>query len=145
MPCYDASAGVGRDALPPSLRGDRILLPLYEYWAGQRTGRPFPDRADISPHGLGPRLLPHIGLVELDTQNLAESRIRLIGTAVVDELGFDPTGKRVREYSSGQYLELLVSLARDMLRYRRPVYSETGFRLHEDRFVIARRLYLPLS
>jgi hypothetical protein len=145
MPCYDAPKGADRHALPAALRGDPILLPLYEYWARQRGARDFPDRADISPHGIGTKVLPHVGMAELDIGNLPASRMRLVGTAVVDELGFDPTGKQVHEYASGQHLELLVSLAQDMLRHRRPVFSETGFHLQEDRLLIARRLYLPLS
>lgn len=145
MPCYDASPGLSRDALPVALRSDCILLPLYEYWASRRAGRAYPDRADISPHGLGPKLLPHIGMVEIDTGDMAASRMRLIGTAIVQELGFDPTGKPVRDYSSGEYLEFLLSLVREMLLHRRPVFSEAGFCHYEDRFVLSRRLYMPLS
>jgi hypothetical protein len=143
MPCYDASSG--RDALPASLRGDLILLPLYEYWVSRRAGRPFPDRADISPHGLGPKLLPHIGLAELDASNLPASRMRLVGTALVGEIGADPTGKLVSDYASGDHLASLVALATTMLRHRRPVFGEAPFLLQKDRFLVARRLYLPLT
>ena len=145
MPCYDATTAAGRDALPVALREDTILLAIYDYWRSRCTGRAFPDRADISPHGLGPRLLPHLGLAELDLGNLPQSRMRLVGTAIVDTLGFDPTGKRAGEYAKGEHLALLVSLATDMLRHRRPVFSEVGFRLHEERVLMVRRLYLPLS
>lgn len=146
MPCYDALAMTGRDSLPSALREDAILLALYDYWQMQRAGRPFPDRADISPHGIGPKLLPHVGLADLDPGNLAASRIRLVGTAIVDELGLDPTGKRVGDYASGVYLEFKIALAADMLRHRRPMLGVSAFRLHEDdRFLMVRRIYLPLT
>lgn len=146
MPCYDASTATGRDGLPVALCEDAILLPLYDYWQSRRAGRPFPDRADISPHGIGPKLLPHVGLAELDAGNLPASRIRLVGTAIVDELGVDPTGKRVGDYASGEYLEFMVSLAADMLQHRKPMLGVSAFRLHEDdRFLMVRRIYLPLT
>lgn len=145
MPCYDASTDAGRDALPVALREDAILLALYEYWQSRRMGRAYPDRSDISPHGLGPKLLPHVGLAELDVGDLRRSRMRLVGTAIVEELGFDPTGRLVGEYAKGEHLELLLSLGGDMLRKRRPVFSETAFRPSQERFLMVRRLYLPLS
>jgi hypothetical protein len=135
----------GPDALPVALRKDATLLALYDYWQSRRGARDFPDRADISPHGLGPKLLPHVGLAELDLADLSASRLRLVGTAIVEGLGLDPTGKRVRDYARGEYLEFMVSLAADMLRHRRPMLGESAFRLREDRFLMVRRLYLPLS
>lgn len=145
MPCYDASTAAGRDALPVALREDPILLAIHDYWQSRRLGRAYPDRADISPHGLGPKLLPHVGLAELNLDDLPQSRMRLVGTAIVEQLGFDPTGKRASEYARGEHLALLISLATDMLRHCRPVFSEARFRLHEERFLMVRRLYLPMS
>lgn len=144
MPCYDASTA-GRDALPAGLREDPVLLAIYDYWLSRRGDRPYPDRSDISPHGLGPKLLPHVGLAEIDAADLRKSRLRLLGTAIVEELGYDPTGKRVSEYAKGKHLELLIELAGEMLRRRRPVFSETAFRPSQERFLMVRRLYLPLS
>jgi hypothetical protein len=131
--------------LPPSLAADSVLSALYGYWCRQRGSKPFPDRADISPLDLGPRLLPHIGIIELATDDLAKSRVRLVGTALVDELGADLTGKLLSDYASGEYLASLVSLIDDMLRHRAALFSEGGFRWHEERAVMTRRLYLPLS
>jgi hypothetical protein len=145
MPCYDAPKGAARNALPAALRDDAILLPLYEYWVTQRGNRAFPDRADISPHGMGPKLLPHVGLAEIDAANLPESRLRLLGTALVTELGFDPTGKKVKDYASGEHLDSLVALATLMLEQRKPVFGEAPFFVQPHRSLVARRLYLPLS
>jgi hypothetical protein len=132
-------------ALPPELAADSVLSALYAYWCRQRGAKPFPDRADISPLDLGPRLLPHIGMLELQPEALAESRVRLIGTVLVDECGMDLTGKRLADYAAGGYLASILSLVEEMLRHRAPVFNEGGFRWHEERAVMTRRLYLPLS
>ncbi|MBM3538562.1 MAG: PAS domain-containing protein [Alphaproteobacteria bacterium] len=145
MPSDNGSAMSGHDGLPAALREDATLLALYDYWQSRRGTRPFPNRADISPHGLGPKLLPHVGLAELDAGDLRNSRMRLVGTAIVEGLGLDPTGKQVGDYAHGEYLEFMVSLAADMLRHRRPMLGESAFRLREKRFLMVRRLYLPLS
>ncbi len=147
MPPVDQASASGRASPipPPTLAADSVLSALYGYWCRQRGAKPFPDRADISPLDLGPRLLPHIGLLELAPEALSESRIRLIGTALVDEVGADLTGKKLTDYVSGDYLAAIVSLLDDMLRHRAPVFSEGGFRWHEERAVMTRRLYLPLS
>lgn len=131
--------------LPPALAADTVLSALLAYWRRQRGSKAFPDRADISPLDLGPRLLPHIGMLELVPGSLAESRGRLIGTNLVEEFGMDYTGKTLADYTSGDYLASIVSLMEDMVRSRAPVFSEGGFRWHEERAVMTRRLYLPLS
>lgn len=147
-PVETAPRGAPRPAaapLPPTLAADSVLSALLAYWCRQRGDKAFPDRADISPLDLGPRLLPHIGMLELEPDDLATSRMRLVGTALVEEYGTDLTGKRLDDYASGAYLDSIVVLLKDMLKHRAPVFSEGGFRWHEDRAIMTRRIYMPLS
>lgn len=144
-PVNPVPPGAPPPALPPALAADAVLSALLAYWRRQRGSKAYPDRADISPLDLGPRLLPHIGMLELEPGNLAASRARLIGTSLVEEFGQDLTGKTLTDYAAGDYLASIVSLMEDMVRSRAPVFSEGGFRWHEERAVMTRRLYLPLS
>ncbi len=74
---------------------DDILSLLEAYWQSKcRAGR-LPTRQDIDPAEIR-RLLAHISLIDVAMDG-AGFRFRLVGTKVVQQLSYDPTGQDVAE------------------------------------------------
>lgn len=130
--------------VPEPLHQDPTLTALYAYWCRRRGARRVSDRCDIDPLDLGPALLPHVGLMDI-VDGGARVRYRLLGTGIVERLGFDPTGRFMDEVMSGSYNDYLHSLYRQLVRARAPVFSESLFRWDAQGFLRTRRLYLPLT
>jgi len=61
---------------------------LYRYWDAVRRGDAIPARSDIDPLGMV-QLLPFLGLIERRPEGYFW---RLVGTAIVEHFGRDPTG-----------------------------------------------------
>ena len=78
-----------------SLGDTSIHSDFYRYWQTKRAGRLMPTRADVDPVEI-PHLLPYVTLVEPDGEGFY--RYRLMGTAVVQQLGRDLTGQRIGHY-----------------------------------------------
>jgi hypothetical protein len=70
---------------------DADLLALHSYWLAKRGDRSMPARADIDPTEIK-TLLPYLTLHDMAPPN--RYRIRLVGTAIVDFVGRDFTGKQ---------------------------------------------------
>ncbi len=68
---------------------------LYDWWDETREDKAFPARRDFSPFALA-SLLPAVQLIDVGG-NKRHYSVRLIGTAVTEILGFDPTGKALDE------------------------------------------------
>lgn len=130
--------------VPELLSSDPILGALYLYWNRRRGRRRMPDRRDIDPLDLGAKLLPHVGLMDL-VDGGGRVRYRLLGTAIVERWGSDPTGKFMDEVMSGSYSEYVHGLYRQLARARAPIFSESVFRWDVAGFVRTRRIYLPLT
>src|SRR5512134_751440 len=101
--------------VPELLAADPILGALYRYWNRRRGRRRMPDRRDIDPLELGPKLLPHVGLMDI-VDGGARVRYRLLGTAIVERWGSDPTGKFMDEVMSGSYRDYIHGLYRELVR-----------------------------
>jgi len=94
------------DELPKNLVADftegDILWPggraLYAWWDNARGERAFPKRQDFSPLTMVP-FLPAIVLHDVGG-NARTYTFRLVGTAVTEVLGFDPTGMGLDEIPS---------------------------------------------
>jgi hypothetical protein len=71
------------------------LNELYAYWDRKRGERPAPTRADIDPVDI-PHLLSNIFICQV-AHEPRDYIIRLFGTALVEGLGRDLTGKRYSE------------------------------------------------
>jgi hypothetical protein len=67
---------------------------IYRYWSKKKCGRKFPRRQDIDPLEMKP-WLP--GLVLVDVKPPRQITYRVVGTAVCQHRGFDPTGRPVEE------------------------------------------------
>jgi hypothetical protein len=77
------------------------LAELYAYWRAKKGERPAPRRADLDPVEIAP-LLPFVTLVDVERAPL-RFRYRLVGTAIVRNVGDDFTGR---------YLDSLTRLSR---------------------------------
>jgi hypothetical protein len=126
------------------LASDPILGALYRYWQKRRGERRMPDRRDIDPLDLGTALLPHLGMMDI-LEGGARVRYRLLGTAIVERWGSDPTGRTLDEVMSGTYCAYIYSLYRTLVQARAPVFSESLFRWDAEGYLRTRRLYLPLT
>jgi hypothetical protein len=130
--------------VPELLAADPILGALYRYWNRRRGQRRMPDRRDIDPLELGPALLPHLGLMDI-VEGARRVRYRLLGTAIVERFGLDPTGKFMDEVMSGSYSEYIHGLYRQLVNAGAPVFSESVFRWDAEGYLRTRRIYLPLT
>jgi len=72
---------------------------LFDYWEESAGRRKMPARSDLDPLKV-PRLLPHLGLIDL-REGINQGRFRLAGTRLRDIYGQEITGKRVDEVFSG--------------------------------------------
>jgi len=67
---------------------------LYAYWLSRRGVRIMPARRDLNPGDI-PALLPYLMIVEKDAYQF---RYRLVGSAIVREIGHDATGSIAGSY-----------------------------------------------
>jgi hypothetical protein len=121
-----------------------MMASLFAYWDSKRGARLIPDRQDIDPAEIEPQILPHLLLSEFcdDGQRV---RFRIVGTKVVERLGFDGTGKFLDEFLTGSYLAYVASLHRDVWLHSAPVYSESKLGAGTRDHLTTRRIFLPIS
>jgi len=73
---------------------------LYDYWQQSAGARMMPSRADFDPLKV-PRLLPHIGLIDL-RGGIDQGSFRLAGTRLRDIYGQEITGRRLSDVFRGE-------------------------------------------
>jgi hypothetical protein len=129
--------------LPAEAQLHPLLGSLLRYWNDQRENRIMPARPDIDPLEMGPKLLPHLLLCDLQDRG-ARLRYRLVGTNVVRRWGFDPTGRYLDE-EMGPYFAYLAGLLRQLFAERVPLHASCAFRWGVNRELEANHLLLPLS
>ena len=127
----------------PFKDADRRLHDVLGYWSAKRGARPMPSRRDIDPLELGPAILPHLMLVDVEPG--PRFRYRLFGTAVSDAFGMDATGQYIDAVMVGQYRDFLLGLYGDLLAMKKPVYSTSIYGTKLDTKMWTQRLILPLS
>lgn len=86
---------VGRSAQSIAYRAEASRV-WFEHWSSLRAGDVVPLRSAFDPLAV-PKLLPHMLVCDLTEPGIV--RIRLMGTAMVRNFAFDPTG--------GDYLDLV--------------------------------------
>jgi hypothetical protein len=123
----------------PDIIGDTPLKDCLRFWASRSSG--IPDRRDIDPLAMPPRMLPHLFLYE---RLPAGFRCRLAGTAICACYGFDPTGRYLHEMIIPAALSDRHRLFNRCLDELRPIAyggyaTERGYG-----WVRFRRLLLPL-
>lgn len=119
------------------------LRELLDWWERKRGARAMPSREDVRPAELRQHL-PALILMEVQHEPL-RLYYRLIGTAVVEAVGRDSTGRYSDEIYPPEVLERIYRGYRWLLRERRPLRSY-GVALHPDRRCYRfEMLSLPLS
>jgi hypothetical protein len=121
-----------------------LLLSLLGYWQEKRGARPLPARRDIDPLEIGTALLPHLVLADLLDRG-TRVRFRLVGTAVVKRLGFDPTGRYLAAEARGPWFDEFAALHRLVYAERMPIYAESRLIWGEGRRLGTQQIVLPLT
>ncbi len=127
----------------PFKDADARLHSVLNYWSAKRGTRPMPSRRDIDPLELGPAILPHLMLVDVEPG--PRFRYRLFGTAVGERFGMDATGQYIDVVMVGEYKDFLLRLYADLLAMKKPVYSTSIYGTQLDAKMWTQRLMLPLS
>lgn len=95
---------------------DDILSLLEAYWRSKCQDGRLPSRQDIDPAEIR-RLLAHIALIDVAMDGDG-FRFRLVGTKVVQQLSYDPTGQDVTEGpgtgKGSPFWDFLTAIATDL-------------------------------
>ena len=126
-----------------ALPGSPLHQELYDYWMAKRGERELPARVDIEPSEIK-KLLPHLLLTDV-LEGGTRFRYRLVGTAVAETFGGNISGHFIDEVMTGKYLEFIDGIYRDIVRHRKPIYSESSYHTGPTVGMTAQRLMLPLS
>jgi len=121
-----------------------VLRRAYEYWLEKAAGRRVPDRRDLDPAEIRD-ILPNLSIVEVGRmKGHVFHRYRLVGTRVVDALGYDPTNHMVEEFVENGHADFIRRLLRSVTRTARPVYAASAFR-SSTTGLATERVLLPLT
>jgi CheY-like chemotaxis protein len=121
-----------------------VLRRAYEYWLEKAAGRRVPDRRDLDPVEIKD-ILPNLSIVEVGRmKGHVFHRYRLVGTRVVDALGYDPTNHMVEEFVENGHADFIRRLLRSVARTARPVYAASAFR-SSTTGLATERVLLPLT
>lgn len=125
--------------------GNPLLVRLIRYWRERGAGSRLPGRADINPGDLVP-VLSHMMLIDVVSNGEPRYNYRLIGTALVDRIGFDATRRPVEATYEGSDWRELRKDYDFVVHERRPCLTLNDMVIApEHRRVRYRRLLLPLA
>jgi hypothetical protein len=118
------------------------LRRLYDYWQARRRGRRYPARLDIDPVDIK-YALGNVSLVEV-AGDPPRFRWRLVGTLLVQRLGYDMTNQWVDDYPNEAYRQYLIDSYRTIVATGEPTaaLNERDIDGKPRRFEILR---LPLA
>lgn len=107
---------------------------LYDYWLERASGRPMPERRDISPAHI-PRLLPFVSLVEVGRDD-ERCRIRLAGTRLRDIYDREITGLHIEDLDWGDKRDYWLTAYCRIIKEGKPAQGLVrGPRLHKEHLV----------
>ncbi|MCW0234841.1 MAG: hypothetical protein OJJ21_14675 [Ferrovibrio sp.] len=130
------------------------LVRLLEFWTANRgaDGSP-PRRSALDPLALPPAVLPGLILMELHPGPPPGSEerpgdpwrfhYRLVGTAIVEMFGFDPTGRFLDEIGDTPEIRLNISRLNQAIATGQPHISRSSFMIPSREFMQVERLTLP--
>lgn len=122
---------------------DIKLQQLLHYWLGKRREGTIPSRKDIDPIEI-PRLMPHVALVDI-LRNPLDYRYRLTGTHIVEMIGHDRTGQRMREFFTRPAIEATEHLLEQLVSTGEPLAFEGRLYWIEKDYLAFQSLILPLA
>lgn len=97
------------------------LQRLLRYWEDKRGARAMPARADIDPMEI-PWMLGDLSLLEVHRLDGGlRYRFRLMGTHVVERLGYNVTGKWLEDLPAPDYRRRLVGIFRTVVERAVPI------------------------
>lgn len=118
------------------------LRTILAYWFERCGETSLPARRDIDPVELR-RFLPRIMLV--DVEKGPDFVYRLVGTEIVDDRGFEPTGKRVADVFPAHLVDSVLKPYRLTHQYGQPVYDPHGWPDRRPCINPDQTLFLPLA
>lgn len=127
------------------------LQAFHAYWASRCGDGGAPPRSAINPTDMPRETLPHVLLTErLDEDGRTRFRYRLVGSAVAEAAGRDPTWEYLDETLSPEngYRDYILDLYAMVMRGMRPLYSVSAYLSGDGTDQSARRtrrLMLPLA
>jgi hypothetical protein len=119
------------------------LKQLADYWQAKKGDRRAPARADIDPIEI-PALMPHLVLLDVEPDP-RRIRFRLLGTAVVNGLGRDLTGKYLEELRLNKIQRAMYAEYQRVAAAGEPACTTWEYTREDGRHVRLERLVLPLS
>lgn len=122
-------------------RNDPVLVGALAYWRAKRGDRAMPSRRDIDPVELR-SLLPHLQLIEIVADRF---RYRLIGTALVEAMGRDYTGRYPDDLFEGPRAKMITDVYEAVRARQEPMFLRSRYMTTKDIDLVANRLYLPLA
>ena len=126
---------MGRAEETPQLRA------VLDWWRGHPN---LPRRQDVSPFAFPTDVLPRVLLMDLE-QPSGRLRIRLAGTAICEDQGWELSGRYVDEIYQPKDLEPIMRAVNGCIGSREPHFAERQFMARDGRLTKYRRLLLPLS
>jgi hypothetical protein len=132
--------GVQTDFNRDTLARD-FMRDLYDYWCEARGGASIPPVSAIDPMRLPRSCLPHLSVLEVEPSPF-RLRPRLMGTALVVQLGTDLTGR---------YLDEIPGMAKQLVRMewcaraQQPYVTETGITFAPNDYKRYQVLILPFG
>ncbi len=128
---------------PPGEIASPMVHAMFAYWQRKRGERMAPQPRDIEP-GEIKRLLPYLCIsdVLLDPLDL---RFRLVGTSIVDAVGYDFTGKRFSEMTVTTGSERWLAHYSRVVDRRAPHYGRYRGELGPDSLRFVDHGAFPLS
>lgn len=115
---------------------------LFGYWHAKLRGRAMPARRDIDPVEI-PLLMPHVFLV--DVPQSGPFTYRLSGTAVVELMGHDFTGRAIGEGTIPAHRGEVIARYTRIAATATPFFHHARLRERTNDFAEVDRLILPLS
>lgn len=126
--------------------GDPRLEDIYRYWLSRHRDGHLPRRADIKPAELG-AVIRHVNLIDVIrvAGQPLQFRHRLVGTAIIEWLGADFTGKMVDEATYGPTApQIAASLAR-IVATAQPFHRLAPLDWNQRKFALMEAVELPLG
>lgn len=115
---------------------------IYRYWSKKKCGQKLPRRSDIDPLEMKP-WLPGLVLVDVDLPR--RMTYRVVGTAVCQHRGFDPTGRPVEEGLYGNVRNEVLENYRIAIDEKSIVFDFDSTRSRSGMGREIGTLFLPLS
>ncbi len=131
------NSGMIEEAQPPQIRA------AYHYWLSICNGNGYPSRQDLNPVDMK-RLLPYVMLIDAP-EKPTDIRIRLIGSAIIDFLGYDPTGRLMKEHLESNDSPELLKGYLDVMNTGYCHYLEDSLFSGSSESIRYHRLICPLS